>query len=491
MVRLGGVVPSIRQHLTINALCAGLLFIGTIFMASWAAVPRAGPVMMAVCIVLLAASGEGLYAAWDIYSRGRPLSGLLDLNIDAITSWWLRSATIDSLPRSLWYTPQHAAACALSLIALVVACRGGALRPAAGVIAGVALGLALIFSPFLGGSFALVYGAAAAWSSMRSGPRMLAGLLRCGVAAVPVLAALGWCVAAGTFEGAGGAVAVGASPLAMAAPGRLLLLALGPVVTLAVAGLGVAARSKYPWHASLAGLAVGLFMLYFVTLSKEPIWVGWRAGQIILVTIPALIAAFFAKAWDLGYRVTVGIAAAAALTAGLPTTLIDTWNAQDVTNTRMAASFRWTVVVPPDTLAATAWIREHTPPDALVQMSNRAPRSRNMDADSDVCGTAYGCRQTDFAVGDAGVRRALEGGGRRLQRNGRRRGGPTRSNAPARLPLPRRGRTPGLRPGCCRKVRRPTIFHSCVRRRRRGGLPGAMSLPAGISAGVSGMISSD
>jgi hypothetical protein len=116
-------------------------------------------------------------------------------------------------------------------------------------------------------------------------------------------------------------------------------------------------------------------MLYFVTLTKEPIWVGWRAGQIILVTIPAAIAAGFARAWDLGYRRTVGVATFAALAMGLPTTLIDTWNAQDTTNTRMAASFRWTVVVPPDTLAATAWVRDHTPADALVQMSI-GPRGR-------------------------------------------------------------------------------------------------------------------
>jgi uncharacterized membrane protein len=147
------------------------------------------------------------------------------------------------------------------------------------------------------------------------------------------------------------------------------------VIVLALSGLVIARRAQYAWQASIAGLTVGLFMLYFVTLTKEPIWVGWRAGQIILVTIPAAIAAGFARAWDLGYRRTVGVATFAALAMGLPTTLIDTWNAQDTTNTRMAASFRWTVVVPPDTLAATAWVRDHTPADALVQMSI-GPRGR-------------------------------------------------------------------------------------------------------------------
>ena len=36
-----------------------------------------------------------------------------------MTAWIFQGLTIDSLPRSLWYTPQHAAACGLGLIALI------------------------------------------------------------------------------------------------------------------------------------------------------------------------------------------------------------------------------------------------------------------------------------------------------------------------------------------------------------------------------------
>ncbi len=374
-----GVVPSVQTALTINALCAGMLFVSCIFIAAWCAVPRAGPVAIAVMLTVLCASAEGAYALWDLWARGRPLSQVTDLNIDAITSWFFQSLTIDSLPRCLWYTPQHAAACGLGLVGLIVA---GATevraRIPAALAAGVALGLSVIFSPFIGGVFALMYGLTALCTSVASHgwrPLALTGdILRAGTAALPTLAGLGWCLAAGTFEGAGGAVTLGLSPRAAAAPVLLPLLAIGPVLVPALVGLAVGAR-RWPLQAAVVGLCSGLFLLYFVTLTLEPIWVGWRAGQVILVTIPALIAALIAVVTD-RFRLPAPAALVLVIAVvGLPTTAIDWWNARDVSNDRNGPGFRWTVVVPPDTLAAVRWIREHTPADAIVQMSIE-PRGR-------------------------------------------------------------------------------------------------------------------
>ncbi len=368
------VAADIKTYLLANAFLAGLLFVSAIYLFAWCAVPRAGPVAMAVACVVLAASAEGAYALWDLWSRGRPLAAVRDLNIDAITSWWFQTLTIDSLPRSLWYTPQHAMSCALSLVALLLPVRSGSeVRVEAALVAGISLGLAVIFSPFLGGVFSLIYGIASLWRAVNT--RSIAALLRAAVAAVPVGAALAWCVMAGTFEGAGGAVAFGLSRVAVNAPFALVGLALGPV--LAVALLAVILRPWREWPIATALIAVvcGLALLYFVTLTLEPIWIGWRAGQIILVTIPALVAASFAHLQDAGRRGVVIAIAVIVLAVGLPTTAIDAFNAQDIGNTREAAGFRWTVVVGPDTLAAARWIRGATPEDAVVQMSI-GPRRR-------------------------------------------------------------------------------------------------------------------
>ena len=377
IVARSGLFPA-QAALLLNALCAGVLFVCSLFVIAWCIVPRAGPVALAVTLVFLCASAEGAYAIWDLQTRGAPLSQLRDTNTDAITAWFFETQSIDSLPRSLWYTPQHAAACGLGLIGLIVAGAASVRnRVAAALVAGTALGLSLIFSPFLGGVFAVMYGATGIVTAARAHGRRFSSLAgdvaRAGLASIPVGSALGWCLGAGTFEGAGGAIAFGLSPRAAAAPIVLPLLSIGPVLIPALAGVAVGFR-RWPLQASIVGLVTGFFLLYFVTLTLEPIWVGWRAGQIILVTLPALLAAAFAWVADRS-RVAGTLLALLVTAAGLPTTLIDWSNAHDVTNDRMGPGFRWTVVVRPDSQAALSWIRDRTPPDAVVQMSI-GPRGR-------------------------------------------------------------------------------------------------------------------
>ena len=64
-----------------------------------------------------ASKGSSVSSAWRA-TVSRSLA-VQRLNIDAMTSWVFQGLTIDSLPRSLWYTPQHAAACAFGLLALI------------------------------------------------------------------------------------------------------------------------------------------------------------------------------------------------------------------------------------------------------------------------------------------------------------------------------------------------------------------------------------
>lgn len=371
-----GAPAAVEAHVKVNAFCAGLLFLSCIFVAAWAAVPRSWLVAAAVVLTVTASSAEGMYAVWDVWQRGAPLSQMRSLNIDAITSWWLGSLTMDGLPRSLWYTPQHAFACALALIAIVIVAADHVRRPAAAALAaGIALGLALVCSPFLGGAFSVIYGLTAAWRAMGR-PDAPRRLLVAAIASLPVAAALGWCVMSGTFEGAGGAVAIGLSDRASKAPIRTLALVLGPVLVAASAAAVPGAWRRHPARSGAVSLAIGLFLFYFVTLTKEPVWVGWRAGQIILVTVPALAACGLAWLLDRPRgRLFAPAVFVLLLCAGLPTTLIDTRNASDVEHTAMGPGFRWTVVVPRHTEAATAWIRNVTPDTSVVQMSV-APRGR-------------------------------------------------------------------------------------------------------------------
>lgn len=369
-----GLLPYTHSYLTINALFAGLVFVSMIFIFAWLTIPRAGPAAVATLLALGAASAEGVHAMWTLWQGSRPFEELRHLNIDAITYWFLRGLTVDGLPRSLWYTPQHAAACALSLIALSVPAYAPLRRPLTGLVAGIALGCALISSPAIGGAFSLIYGLTAIWCALRARSSWFGALLSTAPAAMPVIAALGWCIVSGTFEGAGGAVDFGLSRAATVAPFLIPALALGPLLIIAIPALALARRVNLQGAVSAA--VVGFSLFYFVTLTTEPIWIGWRAGQILLVTLPALAATTIAH--SLKHRASallVRFAVVVSMLVGLPTALIDLHNAQDVDNAAMGPGFRWTVVVPPDTQAVVEWIKRNTPSDAVVQMSV-APRGR-------------------------------------------------------------------------------------------------------------------
>ena len=354
----------LQRYLKANAILSGLLMMGALFLVVRSAVPSAGPAALAVALAVLAASAEGLYAIVDLLRRGAPLSALSDMNVDAVTAWFFNGMRVDNVPRSLWYTPQHTTAVALGLIGWFVAIAGGSAASMSAIAgAGLALGLATTMNPLLGGCFSLVYGAAVTADAIGSG-RVLERVPKHVIAAVPVMLAVLWGWTSKVMDGAGSAIQVGLFNLAAHHPVITLALSLGPVLVPALAGLRRVpnAASRPVWIAG-AGIMLGLFLLYFVRIS-EASWVGFRAGQILLVSIPILLARTLAS---MGPRMAA-LLAAVILAIGLPTTIVDTWNAQDIGNRREGPGFRWTLWTTPDQQQAFAWIRANTPATAVVQM---------------------------------------------------------------------------------------------------------------------------
>jgi hypothetical protein len=358
--------------LLINATGAGLLFVSMIAVAAWCAVPRRLAAMTAVAIVVTAASAEGAYVLWDTLLAGAPLSSVRQHNIDAATRFLVDGLSIDGLPRSLWYTPQHAAACAYGLIALLLAAAQplrGSLAPV--VISGVALAAAVTFSPLLGGMFALIYGLgiiARGLATWRALPiivvRQLLAIVPFGLA---ILALFRWSM----IEGAGNALHIGFHGYARNAPIETLLLSLGPALLPGLLGFWGLRRGRTALIVPAVGFTVGIGLFYFASLpTVDPVWIGWRAGQIMLVSLPALIAQALVWLADTGRagRAAAAIVTLLAFLIGLPTTAIDEYNAQDIGNRDMAAGFRWTVVVTPAEQEAAAWIRRAIHPAAVVQM---------------------------------------------------------------------------------------------------------------------------
>jgi hypothetical protein len=357
---------TVQRILKANAILTGLLMVGALFLLVRCAVPSAWAAAAAVILAVVAASAEGTYAVINFLIRGQPLADLRDMNIDAMTAWHFDGLRIDNVPRSLWYTPQHTTAAALGIVGWIIGITSGVAAPLAAIAgAGLALGLATTVNPLLGSCFSLIYGAMIVADALPTpgGWRMVP---RHAIAALPVFLAVGWGYASRVVDGAGGVIELGLTGVTENGPLITLLLSLGPIFIPALVGLRAIAPASLQTRSvvvACAGIVLGLFLLYFVRIS-EGSWVGFRAGQILLISTPILLARTFVL---IGPRVGAALAAIV-LVAGLPTTLIDTWNAQDIGNRRPGPGFRWTLWVTPDQQQVFAWIRAHTPRDAVVQM---------------------------------------------------------------------------------------------------------------------------
>lgn len=364
-------VRDVEPVLKVSALCSGLLFIAALILATWAASLSVVGTALAIIVAVVAASAEGLYAWWDLVSHGRPLADLRNLNVDAVTAWEFRGLRVDSLVRSMWYNPQHSMSAALGLLAMPVAGVAGVAAPIGAIaVAGLALALSTTFNPFVGGLFSLIYGAVVAADAIRT--RQLKAILYHAIAAVLVAVAVVWCIANGMVEGAGAVVVYGFGGYARNAPITTMVLSLGPLLVPAILALWPPSKLDRRLWPAVFGTALGLVVFYLVRLSVEGSYIGFRAGQLLQLTLPGLAAVFFARLWTAPSRVLAGAIAATVIIVGLPTTLIDTFNAQDIDNRRMGPGFRWTITVTPDEQEAFRWLRTHTATDAIVQLDPEA-----------------------------------------------------------------------------------------------------------------------
>ena len=371
--------PPIDTYLKVNGVLSGTLFMSVVFLACWVAVPRAAAAGLTTGLTMIAASAEGLYAAYRIWTQADSLAPLRDLNVDAVTLWWFDGLTFDGLPRALWYNPQHSMACALGLVAMILASRlhRTASPAAAGCVIGICLGLALLISPFPAGALSLVVAGRLAWELIARPGAWRRTVAVAGVAGLPLAAGLWWCVHSGMVSGAGSNVSVGLSEPAMRNPLAVLGLAAGPLLLPVLAGVvwASARRQITPIAGSALGVSLALLFYFFVTLDAEPNWIGWRAGQVLLVTAPAAIAYLLVRIRRNLPRPVLGVVVLSWLCVGAPTTVIDWYNAQDTGYLEMGPSFRWTVRISPAEQGALAWVRRETPTDAIVQTSTY-PRGR-------------------------------------------------------------------------------------------------------------------
>ena len=329
-----------------------------------------------VAFVVLASSFEGLWALYDFSRNNAPLAAVKNLNIDAVTRWYFQGIPIDGLQRLLFYQPHHVVGYGIGMIALIAIARR--IRPVdatAFAIAGVCLGLSVAISSFAG--LMLTAGAA-----IYEGTSVLRSLdwrrafVHAGAAAVPLAAATGMVLALRYVDNSGSVVEIAVNRMALHEFWWVTLLSFGPVMMLC------AAAAPFLWKqprglgifAALAGSCV-IFYFFINVRDHQDVYVGWRVGHFLFMAATVVIGVLFERLHKLPpeFRSFAWIGVVVVLMAGLPTTAIDVYNTQDITNFSQAPAGRWTLRLTPDDRQVFDWLRHNTDPSAIVQI-DPAPR---------------------------------------------------------------------------------------------------------------------
>jgi hypothetical protein len=329
-----------------------------------------------VAFVVMASSFEGLYALFDFSRNDAPLAAVKNLNIDAVSRWYFQGIPIDGLQRVLFYQPHHVVGYGIGMIGLIAIARR--IRPvdaAAFAIAGLCLGLSVAISSFAG----LMLTASAAIYEGASVLRSLdwrRAFVHAGAAAIPLAAATGLVLALRYVDNSGAVVELGVNRLVLRDFWRVTLLSFGPVMILCAAA--VPFLWKQPRGLGIfAALAVSCVIFYFFinVRDHQDVYVGFRVGHFLFMASTVVIGVLFERLHKLPteYRSFAWIGVAVVLMAGLPTTVIDIYNTQDITNFGQAPAGRFTLRLTPDDRQIFDWLKHNTEPSAIVQI-DPAPR---------------------------------------------------------------------------------------------------------------------
>jgi hypothetical protein len=362
-------VPS-EAVILLDGLMFGLAFVA--FLYGLVRMSGASPAASALAVAcgFLGNSYEGADMVRAIVQHHQAWTDLTVVNIDAVTRWFYHGMAVDGLQRLLLYQPHHLTGYALGISALWLAGTAtDVTETSVPLAAGVLLGLALLFSTF--GALIIAVAVALLFVLRLIQQRAWRGVLPCAVlGAMPVAVGLALTFALGYANTQHGSILqLGPNPLAFNHTGWVWLLSFGPLLILAMVAV-----TRVRWlaaaGAAAAALAVAAAVFYFFTNVPDEgdVWVGWRAGHMLIIAMVTASAAAIDLLWRARqWRYMVAAVLAVLALPATITAAVDIYNAQDVWNRRDGPGFPWTLIITPDERAGFEWLRLRTPPNAVVQ----------------------------------------------------------------------------------------------------------------------------
>lgn len=369
--RFAAAWASLDELLLIRSIAMDLFFVAFLYGMTRLFRVRPWAAALGVAFVILSTSFEGFYALFDLSSNNVPIAEVKNLNIDAISRWYFQGIPIDGLQRLLFYQPHHIVGYTIGLIGLLaLAVRTRPVDAVAFAVSGICLGLSIAISSFAG----LMVTVAAMLYELAGVLRtrdLRRGFVHAIAAAIPLAASVGIVYGLGYVDRSGAIVELVVNRVAVHQFWWVTLLSLGPVIV--VTALAIPALlSERRGLSVLGALAVtSMFFYFFVNVrDHQEVYVGWRVGHFLFMSAAVVVGVLLE-------RISASTSAAqpvqwallvVAFLAGIPTTVIDIYNTQDITNHSQAPGFRWTLMLRPDELQAFDWIQASTRPDALFQV---------------------------------------------------------------------------------------------------------------------------
>jgi hypothetical protein len=369
--RFAGAWASLDELLLIRSLAIDAFFVAFLYgmvrvfrVRPWAAATGVG-------FVVLSTSFEGLYALFDFSSQSIPISAVKTLNIDALSRWYFQGMPIDGLQRVLFYQPHHIVGYTMGLLGLIaLAIRTRPVDGVAFAISGVCLGLSIAMSSFAG-LMATVAAILFELAGLLRSFDVRRGLTHAVSAGIPLGAAVALVYGLGYVDRSGQVVELIINPVSVHRFAMMTLLSCGPV--LIVTALAVPTMlAERRGLAVLGALAITSIAFYFFVNVRDHgnVYTGWRVGHFMFMSAAVVIgvlAEHLATSKSSAQPFQLAVLAVAFL-GGLPTTIIDVYNTQDITNFTDAPAGKMTLLLRPDELQAFDWIRHNTSENARFQV---------------------------------------------------------------------------------------------------------------------------
>jgi hypothetical protein len=342
------------------AVTVNLFLLGALFLLIFSSFKKEKRALVLAYFFTLAPviflSFEGVYLIGRRISDFNPWHFLrltAGYNVDGLTRWWWQTPQIDTLLRTLVYTPQAALSLCFFVLYLVLRHRG----KSPPFLPLFLLSASLYCNILVGSAFAVFFGFDLIYfvfeQSRTPGFRALL-LSRLGYSAVFLTGCLGLLFALGILQTGGNKFILLHLPLKVVPP--YLLLNLGVLLVLGFLGALVTWK-KEPYLPAL--LAIGAIMCTF-QIQGFPSDISLKLSLVLTIVLTLAAVELFKVlesrrlAW-LGVLLLI-----ACLPAGV-TSLIDEFNSSDISNKR------FTFYLPKEERALLEWARKSLPLDAVVQ----------------------------------------------------------------------------------------------------------------------------